>query len=158
MLMTEKEWERVENEEIDKRRKETREEQEPACSALSQKTDGVFRKVWNADTISKSCTQRAGTGWVLAHVLQCSSWTALIDKRTPKARIKKESVQCNTAINYLAFCTYRVWERSPQWDADVFLHNRLIHTYRYTLQMHTSPWLLREYLQQKSWQAKAAVE
>lgn len=36
MLLTEKEWERVENEEID-----NREKQAPACSAHSQKTRDV---------------------------------------------------------------------------------------------------------------------
>lgn len=104
MLMTEKkEWERLENEEID-----NREEQAPACSAHSQKTEGVFRKVWNADTIRKSCAQRAGTDLAWVQALLCSSRTALIDKCTPRARIKKESMQCNTVINYQAFCTYRL--------------------------------------------------
>lgn len=38
-------------------------------------------------------------------------------------------MQCNTVINYLAFCTYRVLEKSPQREADVFLYNRHIQGY-----------------------------
>lgn len=120
-LMTEIEWERVE---IDKR-----EEQEPACSALSQKTEGMFRKGWNADTISKSCTQRTGTGLVLEQVLLCSSWTALIDKSTPKARIKKESVTQLLII----------W---PFVHRGKLMFFSIIGSYTHT---HSERWLLRDF-------------